>query len=76
MKASEVIKALQTLDPDEEIMVTWWERELISTWFYDHDKLIDIDKWHEAVDRFESWDLQDTADDITRMVGEVLEEEI
>ena len=73
MKASEVIKALQTLDPDEEIMFTWWERELVSGWF-SNDKLIDIDKWHEAVDRFESWDLQETADDITRMIEELEEE--
>lgn len=75
MKASKVIEALQTLDPDEEIMVAWWERETVSTWFYDHEKLIDMDKWYEAVDRFDSFDLQETADDITRMVEEVLEEE-
>lgn len=72
MKVSDVIKALQTLDPEDEIMVTWWEREYVSEWFFDQGGLISKEKWNEAVDYFEMWDLHDTADEITEMVGELL----
>jgi hypothetical protein len=72
MKVSKIIEALKTLDPDDEIMIAWWERELVSEWFFDQDKLISKEKWNDAVEYFDSWDLQDTADEITEMVGEVL----
>jgi len=74
MKVSDAIKALQTLDPDDEIMITWWEREYVSEWFYEDGGLIDKEKWNYAVDYFASWDLQYTADEITEMITELLKE--
>lgn len=72
MKVSDVIKSLQRLDPEDEIMIGWWERALVSEWFYDQDELIEKDKWNDAVDLFDSWDLQDTGDEILGLVKEVI----
>ena len=72
MKVSDVIKSLQRLDPEDEIMIGWWERAFVSEWFYDQGELIEKDKWNDAVDLFDSWDLQDTGDEIVSLVKEVI----
>jgi len=74
MKVSDAIKALQTLNHDDEIMITWWDRKYVSEWFYEDGGLIDKEKWEYAVDYFASWDLQYTADEITEMITELLKE--
>lgn len=67
MKVKELIKYLSELNPDERIMVAYWTRETIQGWFSD-DQVITDEIWNSAVDEFDSYSLQDTADDITDFI--------
>ena len=40
MKASDAIKYLQEYDDEEELIVTWWDRECFSMSDEDWDKLV------------------------------------
>ena len=67
MKTKELIQYLSKLNPDERIMVAYWTRETVQDWFSD-DQIITDEIWNSAVDEFDSYSLQDTADDITDFI--------
>jgi hypothetical protein len=51
MKVSHAIKLLSEIDPDEEICISWWERDL----FTDRDRTpVSDDTWHKAVAVFDA----------------------
>ncbi len=50
MKVSQAIKLLSEIDPDEEICISWWERDL----FTDRDGTpVSDDAWLRAVEVFD-----------------------
>ncbi len=51
MKVSQAIKLLSEIDPDEEICISWWERDL----FTDRDGVpVPDDAWLRAVEVFDA----------------------
>ena len=51
MKVSQAIKLLSEIDPDEEICISWWERDL----FTDRDGIpVSDDAWLRAVEVFDA----------------------
>mgnify|MGYP007114338415 FL=1 len=51
MNVSKLIKDLQALDPQEEIIVAYWDKEFISDL---HDLKITPEVWSETVSKFEN----------------------
>jgi hypothetical protein len=65
MKVKEMIDILNTLNPDERIMVAWWSKDTVQGWT---DKPITDEMWVGLVDTFDDWDLQEVADDIETLI--------
>ena len=70
MKASKLIADLQLLDPQEEIIVAYWNKEFVSDL---HDLEITPDVWSETVFKFENGEFgwQGDADEC---IVEIIEE--
>ena len=76
MKVKEIINALKDYDPEEEVMIAYWTKDLVQGWFDKEDnEIITDDIWNVAVDEFETYDLQDTADMILDCVSEEIHKE-
>lgn len=76
MKAKDIIKSLSQYDPEEEIMIAYWTKDLVQGWFDEEDnEIITDDIWNVAVDEFDSYDLQQTADMILDCVSEEIHRE-
>ena len=79
MKVRDLIKTLQnTLDPDEEIIVDWWDRKCFSrVWDVDGDTTTDgyppVEQWERAVKQWEDWS-RDGTNNITDEVWEWVHE--
>jgi hypothetical protein len=74
MKASELIKTMQELDPDAEVCALWWTQEQ----FDDGYQPITDHLWGKVVAEFENWESADTEVSqwisdavIDAMVGEI-----
>jgi len=52
MKASELIKTMQELDPDAEVCALWWTQE---TFDDAYQPITDI-QWSKVCDQFDNWD--------------------
>ena len=50
MKVSKAIELLSELNPDEEICISWWERQLFTD---TEDVIVSEEKWKEAVAEFD-----------------------
>jgi len=50
MKVSEAIKYLQKADPDEQIIISWFDRYAYEDYFNDEDK-ISPEKWANIVSK-------------------------
>ena len=53
MQVQKVIEALQALDPKQEIMIQWFEKEHAEQ---DHDVELPDEQWNLAVALFDKWD--------------------
>jgi hypothetical protein len=75
MKVQEVIKELQKLNPEDNIIIAWWEKSLVEEWF-NHDaesqekETIPEKIWEEVVEEVNSTDWSDIGDYIERTVEE------
>ena len=57
MKVKTVIEMLQKLNPDEEIIVDWWERSMFSrVWDEDSSDLPNESKWVEVVKEWDEYE--------------------
>lgn len=75
MKAKDIIEALKKYNPEEEIMIAYWTKDLVQGWFKEENgEIITNDIWNEAVDEFDTYDLQDTADMILDCISEKINE--
>ena len=70
MNVSKLIKDLQALDPQEEIIVAYWDKEFISDL---HNLDITPEVWSETVSKFENGEIgwQASADEC---IVEIIEE--
>lgn len=76
MKVKEIINALKDYDPEEEVMIAYWTKDLVQGWFDEEDnEIITDDIWNVAVSEFETYELQDTADMILDCVSEEIHKE-
>lgn len=50
MKVSKAIELLSELNPDEEICISWWERQLFTD---TENVIVSEEKWNEAVAEFD-----------------------
>jgi hypothetical protein len=66
MKAKDIIKNMQELNPEEEVMIAYWYKRDVAGWFEDGEVTDEV--WKDSVNEFDSWDLQDIADEITTIV--------
>lgn len=83
MKVRDLIKTLQnTLDPDEEIVVDWWDRRCFSrVWDVDGDDTDDgyppVEQWERAVMMWEEHSREGTnaiTDEVWEWIHEALVE--
>ena len=72
MKVKEIINALKDYDPEERVMIAYWTKDEVQEWFSD-DEVITNELWNKAVDEFDTYSLQDTADDITSFIADEFE---
>jgi hypothetical protein len=75
MKVQEVIKELQKLNPEDNIIIAWWEKSLVEEWFNDdaesrEKESIPEEIWEEVVEEVNSTDWSDVGDYIERTVEE------
>lgn len=76
MKVKEIINSLKDYDPEEEVMIAYWTKDLVQGWFDEEDnEIITDDIWNVAVSEFETYELQDTADMILDCVSEEIHKE-
>lgn len=69
MKAKDVIKNMQELNPEEEVMIVYWYKRDVASWFSWSGGEVTDEVWKDSVDEFDSWDFQDVANEITHMVN-------
>jgi hypothetical protein len=72
MKASQAMEYLKELDPDEDILLMYWSRDLFNDYF-DEDNQITKQVWEAIVNRIENHDYLDGA---SSNAHEVIEAEI
>jgi hypothetical protein len=75
MKVQKVIEELKKLNPEDKIIIAWWEKSLVEEWFNnDANKLekeiIPEEIWEEVVEEVNSTDWSDIGDYIERTVEE------
>lgn len=58
MKAAEAIKQLQELDPNEEIVIMYWRKELFDD-NYDEKNQVSEEAWSLAVMKLDDFDYLD-----------------
>lgn len=76
MKVKEIIESLKDYDPEEEVMIAYWTKDLVQGWFDEEEnEIITDDIWNVAVEEFETYELQDTADMILDCVSEQIHKE-
>ena len=72
MKVKEIIKILQILDPEEQIVAQWYCQEDVDNWY---EKKATLKQWEEVVERCDSQAYEHFGDDISEQLQEVMEEE-
>jgi len=60
MKVSKVIECLNDYSPDDEIMISWWDREGFE---YVMDKPLPLEIWEMAVAKFDRSDWSSWSED-------------
>tara|TARA_R100001244_G_C5085926_1_gene115173 strand:- start:43 stop:321 length:279 start_codon:yes stop_codon:yes gene_type:complete len=72
MKVTELIKILQTYNPEEQVIAQWYCKENIDSGF---DKPSTIKQWEEIVKRYAHLSCQQLGDDISDQLQEVMEDD-
>lgn len=71
MKVSEAIEYLSELDPNEEIIINWWDRGFTMIWDEDDNELeVPVDVWEFVVKQIGE------REHYTEMLNEVITEQI
>lgn len=71
MKASRAIEYLSKLDPNEEIIIDWWDRSFTMIWDEDDNELdVPLDVWEFVVKQVGQ------REHLTDMLNEVITEQI
>lgn len=71
MKASKAIEYLSKLDPNEEIIIDWWDRSFTMIWDEDDNELdVPLDVWEFVVKQVGQ------REHLTDMLNEVITEQI
>jgi len=71
MKASKAIEYLSKLDPNEEIIIDWWDRSFTMIWDEDDNELeVPVDVWEFVVKQVGE------REHYTEMLNEVITEQI
>lgn len=71
MKASKAIEYLSKLDPNEEIIIDWWDRGFTMIWDEDDNELdVPVDVWEFVVKQIGQ------REHLTDMLNEVITEQI
>lgn len=72
MKAIDAIKQLQELDPNEEIVIMYWARDLFNDYF-EEDNQIPVNVWDEVVEKLDN---HDYLDGVSSNTHEIIEAEL
>jgi hypothetical protein len=59
MKVSDAIKSLQEHEPDEEIVLMYWAKDIFDDEFDDDNNLITTELWGLIVEHVENWNYLD-----------------
>ena len=71
MKVSEAIEYLSKLNPNEEIIIDWWDRSFTMIWDEDDNELeVPVDDWEFVVKQVGE------REDLTNMLNETITEQI
>ena len=71
MKVSEAIEYLSKLNPNEEIIMDWWDRSFTMIWDEDDNELeVPVDDWEFVVKQVGE------REDLTNMLNETITEQI
>ena len=71
MKVSQAIEYLSKLDPNEEIIIDWWDRSFTMIWDEDDNELdVPVDVWEFVVKQIGQ------REHLTDMLNEVITEQI
>lgn len=71
MKVSEAIEYLSKLNPNEEIIIDWWDRSFTMIWDEDDNELeVPVDVWEFVVKQVGE------REDLTNMLNETITEQI
>lgn len=68
-KVKKAIEELQKLDPDEEIIIAWWDKELIQSWYTDRLKITKT-IWKNVVKNQYNFSIDYVADCINDFVNQ------
>jgi ribosome biogenesis protein Tsr3 len=73
MKVNQVMQMLQNLDPESEILISYWDKETIEMW---HGVTISDTNWDLINRKFDEADIGHWGDDIEIIISDVdLEED-
>jgi hypothetical protein len=72
MQVSKLIKQLQELDPNEEVVVMYWARDLFNDYF-EEDNQISIHIWDQVVEKLDN---HDYLDGVSSSTHEIIEAEL
>lgn len=72
MQVNKLIKQLQELDPNEEVVVMYWARDLFNDYF-EEDNQISIHIWDQVVEKLDS---HDYLDGVSSNTHEIIEAEL
>ena len=79
MKVKDLIEQLKAYDGEQELIVAYWDKEMIEDYAYDHetDELSELtdEQWGQVVDKYQDgeWNFQSYAAELfVDLVGEVV----
>lgn len=73
MQVKELMKQLQELDPNEEVVVMYWAKQLFDD-YEDEDNAISVDTWNEVVDKLDNGYLDNASSDVHEIIEDTLRE--
>lgn len=75
MKVKHVFQALSDCNPEDEIIIDWWEKDTAQEWFEkDEGEIITDEIWFDVVKAFEDRDYSEFNDELINYIAEKLRE--
>jgi len=77
MRVKELLEQLEKYQPDDELIVAYWDRETVEG--YEEDLLLTLDQWSDVVFQYENREFywqNSAAEDFVELAREAVGEEV